>query len=73
MDKLNLRVLVSADNSSGDRLTRALQAINASPYKDRFRVLAGIDFTTSVPGGASRPSRSSKRTSRPARSASAKC
>ena len=44
MDKLNLRVMVSADNSSGDRLTRALAAINASPHKDRFRVLAGINF-----------------------------
>ena len=50
MDKLNLRVLVSADNSSGDRLTRALDAINASPYKDRFRVLAGIDFRNVGPG-----------------------
>src|SRR5215510_11119796 len=30
MDKLNLRLMVSADNSSGDRLTRALAAINAS-------------------------------------------
>src|SRR5215831_11813637 len=30
MDKLNLRVMVSADNSSGDRLTRAVAAINAS-------------------------------------------
>jgi uncharacterized protein len=50
MDKLNLRVLVSADNSSGDRLTRALQAINASPYNDRFRVLAGINFNNVGPG-----------------------
>ena len=50
MDKLNLRVLVSADNSSGDRLTRVLQAINASPYKDRFRVLAGINFNNVGPG-----------------------
>src|SRR3954452_9727766 len=50
MDKLNLRVLVSADNSSGDRLTRALQAINASSHKDRFRVLAGINFNNVGPG-----------------------
>jgi len=50
MDKLNLRVLVSADNSSGDRLTRAVQAINASPHKDRFRVLAGINFSNVGPG-----------------------
>jgi predicted TIM-barrel fold metal-dependent hydrolase len=50
MDELNLRVLVSADNSSGDRLARTLQAINNSPYKDRFRVLAGIDFRNVGPG-----------------------
>src|SRR5687767_3136842 len=50
MDTLNLRVLVSADNSSGDRLVRTLQAINASPHKDRFRVLAGIDFRNVGPG-----------------------
>ena len=62
MDKLNLRVLVSADNSSGDRLTRVLQAINASPHKDRFRVLAGINFKTSGPAGARMPLRSSRRT-----------
>jgi uncharacterized protein len=50
MDALNIRVLVSADNSSGERLTRSLQAINASPHKDRFRVLAGIDFRNVGPG-----------------------
>ena len=50
MDKLNVRVLVSADNSSGDRLTRAVQAINAGPHKDRFRVLAGINFNDVGPG-----------------------
>jgi predicted TIM-barrel fold metal-dependent hydrolase len=52
MDKLNLRVMVSADNSSGDRLTRALAAINASAHKDRFRVLAGINFSNVGPNWA---------------------
>jgi predicted TIM-barrel fold metal-dependent hydrolase len=52
MDALNLRVFVSADNSSGERLTRTLQALNASPHKDRFRVLAGIDFRHVGPGWA---------------------
>jgi uncharacterized protein len=52
MDKLNVRVLVSADNSSGDRLTRAVQAIAAGPNKDRFRVLAGINFNNVGPGWA---------------------
>src|SRR5262245_15332728 len=45
MDALNLRVFVSADNSSGDRLVAALKAINASPYKDRFRMLDGVNFS----------------------------
>src|SRR4029077_2596173 len=39
-----------ADNVWGERLTRALQAINASPYKDRFRVLAGVNFNNVGPG-----------------------
>jgi predicted TIM-barrel fold metal-dependent hydrolase len=43
-------VLVSADNSSGDRLARTLAAINSSPHKDRFRVMAGIDFRNVGPG-----------------------
>jgi predicted TIM-barrel fold metal-dependent hydrolase len=45
MDKLNVRVMVSADNSSGDRLSRALAVVNGSRHKDRFRVLAGINFS----------------------------
>jgi uncharacterized protein len=52
LDKLNVRVFVSADNSSGERLTRTLQAVNASPHKDRIRVLAGINFSNVGPGWA---------------------
>jgi predicted TIM-barrel fold metal-dependent hydrolase len=44
--------MVSADNSRGDRLQQALAAIKASPYSDRFRVLAGIDFRNVGPGWA---------------------
>jgi predicted TIM-barrel fold metal-dependent hydrolase len=54
MDALNVRLLVSADNQSGDRLTRTLQALGASPYKDRFRVLTGIDFRNVGPGWSDR-------------------
>jgi uncharacterized protein len=54
MDALNLRVMVSADNTSGERLTRVLQTLNASPHKDRFRVLAGVDFRNVGPGWADR-------------------
>src|SRR5262245_2596572 len=52
LDKLNVRVFVSADNSSGDRLRNTLQAVNASPHKDRVRVLAGINFSNVGPGWA---------------------
>jgi len=45
LDSLNVRVMVAADNLSGDRLQRAVAAIRASPkMRDRVRVLAGIDF-----------------------------
>ena len=54
MDALNVRVMLSASNTSGDRLLRTLEAINASPHKDRFRVLAGIDFRGVGPGWADR-------------------
>jgi predicted TIM-barrel fold metal-dependent hydrolase len=54
LDKLNVRVFVSADNSSGARLTSTLQAVNASPHKDRIRVLAGVDFRNVGPGWAAR-------------------
>jgi predicted TIM-barrel fold metal-dependent hydrolase len=50
MDSLNLKVMLVAENVSGDRLTRTLGAINASPHKERFRVLAGIDFRNVGPG-----------------------
>jgi predicted TIM-barrel fold metal-dependent hydrolase len=54
MDKLNIRVLVSADNSSGERLQRALPAVAASPHKNRFRFFTGIDFRNVGPGWAER-------------------
>ncbi|HEV8235800.1 MAG TPA: amidohydrolase family protein, partial [Gemmatimonadaceae bacterium] len=53
LDSLNVRVMVAADNLSGDRLQRAVAAIRASPkMKDRVRVLAGIDFRNVGPGWA---------------------
>jgi uncharacterized protein len=54
LDELNIRVYVSADNLSGDRLVRTLEAIEASPHRDRFRVLAGIDFDDVGPGWGER-------------------
>ena len=50
MDALNLRVLVIASNMSGDRLRQQLATIRESAHKDRFRVMAGIDFNSVGPG-----------------------
>jgi uncharacterized protein len=55
LDSLNVRMMVSADNLSGDRLKRALDAVRASEkMKDRVRILAGIDFRNVGPGWADR-------------------
>jgi uncharacterized protein len=53
LDGLNVRMMVSADNLSGDRLQRVIAAIGGSPtMKDRVRVLAGINFRDVGPGWA---------------------
>ncbi len=53
LDSLNVRVMIAADNLSGERLQRAVAAIRASaPMKDRVRVLAGINFRDVGPGWA---------------------
>jgi predicted TIM-barrel fold metal-dependent hydrolase len=54
LDALNLRVYVAADNMTGDRLVETLAAIASSPYPDRFRVLAGINFRDMSPGWGER-------------------
>jgi predicted TIM-barrel fold metal-dependent hydrolase len=54
MDGLNLRVMVVAQNVSGTRLTSTLSALSASPHRDRFRVLAGVNFSNVGPGWAER-------------------
>ena len=50
LDTLNVRMLVAADNLTGARLTNALATINASPHRDRIRVMAGINFDNVGPG-----------------------
>jgi predicted TIM-barrel fold metal-dependent hydrolase len=53
LDSLNVRMIISADNLSGDRLKNTIAAIRASAQmKDRVRVLAGIDFRNVGPGWA---------------------
>jgi predicted TIM-barrel fold metal-dependent hydrolase len=53
LDSLNVRLMVSADNMSGERLRTTIAAIRGSEkMKDRARVLAGIDFRNVGPGWA---------------------
>ena len=52
MDSLNLRLMVSADNASGERLTRTLDVIRNSPHRDRVRVLTGVNLSGVGPGWA---------------------
>jgi len=54
LDALNIQVYIAADNVSGERLQRTMEAIQASPHKDRFRVLTGINFNNVGPGWAER-------------------
>lgn len=45
LDSLNVRMMISADNMSGDRLKTTIANIKANDrMKDRVRVLAGINF-----------------------------
>jgi predicted TIM-barrel fold metal-dependent hydrolase len=57
LDQLNIQVYVTADNLSGERLDATLAALQASPHRDRFRVLAGIDLREIGPGSGERAAR----------------
>ncbi|HMA22765.1 MAG TPA: amidohydrolase family protein, partial [Gemmatimonadaceae bacterium] len=53
LDSLNVWMMISADNMSGDRLKNTIANIGASEkMKERVRVLAGIDFRNVGPGWA---------------------
>jgi predicted TIM-barrel fold metal-dependent hydrolase len=52
MDSLGLGLMIAADSVSGAGLQDAMKAINASPYKDRFRVMTGVNFSGVGPGWA---------------------
>jgi uncharacterized protein len=55
LDSLNVRMMISADNLSGERLRRVLANIRSSSrMKDRVRVLAGVNFREVGPGWAAR-------------------
>src|ERR1044071_9564832 len=50
MDSLNLRVMVNANGSSGDRLTQQLDAVRSSRYRDRFVMFTTLDLRNVGPG-----------------------
>lgn len=55
LDSINVRLMVAANNISGDALRTTLATINATPaMKDRVRVFTGIDFRNVGPGWAER-------------------
>jgi len=55
LDSLNVRVMIAANNISGDALKRTVATINASPsMKDRVRAFTGISFQNVAPGWAER-------------------
>jgi len=55
LDSINVRLMIAANNISGEALRTTLAVINATPsMKDRVRVLTGIDFRNVGPGWAER-------------------
>jgi predicted TIM-barrel fold metal-dependent hydrolase len=50
MDALNVQVLVNLSGGSGDELREAIETIRNSPYEDRFRLFANIDWSDVGPG-----------------------
>src|SRR4030095_10017680 len=44
MDALNLRVLVNLSGGGADAVKQKVDTINASAYKDRFRVFANVNW-----------------------------
>ncbi len=54
MDELNVGVMIAANNVSGEALVQAVEAIAASPWPDRVRVMTGINFSNVGPGWAER-------------------
>jgi len=52
---INVRLMIAADNVSGDRLQRTMELVNGSPtMKDRVRLLTGINLNGVGPGWAAK-------------------
>lgn len=54
MDRLNVQVMVQAMPSSGERLTRQIEAVRAAGYADRFVFFASLDLNDVGPGSGAR-------------------
>ena len=54
MDRLNLRVMVQANPSSGDGLKQQIDAVKAAGVADRFVFFASLDFRNVGPGSGAR-------------------
>jgi predicted TIM-barrel fold metal-dependent hydrolase len=54
MDRLNLRVMVQANPSSGDRLKSQIEAVKAAGFADRFVFFASLDFRNVGPGSGAK-------------------
>jgi len=52
LDSIGVKIAVASDNISGDRLKQIAALVNGSPYKDRVRILTGINFANVGPGWA---------------------
>ena len=50
LDALNVQVLVNLSGGSGDELREGIETIRNSPYEDRFRMFANVDFSDVGPG-----------------------
>ncbi len=55
LDALNIRVMIAANNVSGDELVREMAVVRSSPtMRDRVRILTGVSFRDVGPGWAER-------------------
>ena len=55
LDGINVRIIVAANNVSGENLKKQVASVKASArMKDRVRILAGIDFRNVGPGWSAR-------------------
>jgi len=55
LDGLNVRMMIAANNTSGDALVRQMAVVRASPtMRDRVRILTGVNFAGVGPGWAAK-------------------